>query len=73
MINTIYVRLLGEGTRVYRPVPATKIADAVYVIAKDAPYDSDNETWEFSPGTKVVVEERALSGELQLVAVSVSS
>ena len=68
MTKSIYVRLLGEGTEVYRPIPATKVAERIYVIQNDASYDPDDETWEFTPGSRVVVEERQSVGEMQLVA-----
>jgi hypothetical protein len=73
MLSTIYVRLLGEGSEAFRPVPATKISDSVYVIDPAAPYDQDDETWEFLPGSKVVVEEiRDFTGILRLIAVAAS-
>lgn len=70
MSDTIYVRLLGEGTEVFRPVPAERLADSVYVIDPSVRYDVANEEWEFPPGSKVRVEERKLSGGRQRVAVA---
>jgi hypothetical protein len=67
-MDEIYVKLLGEGTEVYRPVPATKLGPAVYMISRHATYNSSDETWEFKPGSTVVVEERLLSGKNNLVA-----
>jgi hypothetical protein len=68
MTKTIYVRLLGEGVTVYRPVLAKEIAPSVYVIDGTTLYSSDDEEWEFKPGSQVVVEERLLEGKRELVA-----
>ena len=67
---TFYVRLLGEGVQVYRPVPALKKASNVYVIGGVDIYDPEDEEWEFLPGTHVVVEKRMLEGESVLVAIA---
>jgi len=68
MEKNIYIQLLGEGTVVYRPVPATKINHDIYKIEGYEIYDPDDETWEFSPGTIVNTKERELEGETVLVA-----
>ena len=52
-METIYVRLLGEGTDVYRPVPADRICASVFVVGGETIRDPENEEWEFLPGTKV--------------------
>jgi len=70
MSDTIYVKLLGEGTDVFRPVPAEKVADSVYLIDPSARYNVADEEWEFPPGSRVRVEERKLSGGRQRVAVA---
>ena len=55
----VHVRLLGEGTDVWRPVRAHRLAAGKYELCSDpAPED---ETWEFAPGSHVKVEERILS------------
>lgn len=66
----IYVKLLNEGTEVYRPVPATRISESVYFILDTATYDADDETWEYPPGSRVQVTQRLMSDELKLVAIS---
>jgi len=68
-MDEIYVRLLEEGTEVYRAVPTTQIEPSVYLIAPRAPYNTVDETWEFPPGSRVVVIKKVLSGETKLVAV----
>ena len=52
--TTIYVALLDEGTPVWRPVAADRIADDRYLIVGVC--DTDDETWQFSPGSVVRCE-----------------
>jgi hypothetical protein len=73
MKRTIYVRLMDEGTRVFRPVTATEIGDNLYEIDESNVYMKNDETWEFVPGTRVNVEQKHLSGKLKLVAISRST
>jgi hypothetical protein len=68
-MEEIYVRLLNEGTEVYRPVPAKRISESVYLILDTAAYDAADETWEYPPGCRVRVTQRLLSGESKLVAI----
>ncbi len=49
----VYVRLLDEGTDVWRPVPAIPQADGIFKIRKPDDYDAETETWEFPPHTRV--------------------
>jgi len=69
MRKRIYIRLMDEGTDVFRPVFATKISDQVYEIDTSNPYDQEDEVWEFLPGARVRVESRFLSGQAELVAI----
>lgn len=69
MENMIYVQLLNEGTKVYRPVPASEIENNIYRIGGEEIYDPYEELWEFPPGTVVVVEEQILEGENVLLAI----
>ena len=69
MEKKIYIQLLGEGTIVYRPVPACQIADNLYEVGGFEIHDPENEVWEFTPGTYVFVEEQYLDGESVLVAI----
>jgi hypothetical protein len=68
-METIYVRLLGEGTDVYRPVPAERICASVFVVGGENIRDPEDEEWEFLPGARVYVVTRNLSGESVLVAI----
>lgn len=69
MENEIYIQLLGEGTKVYRPVSASKIDANVYRVEGSEVYDPDDEEWEFKPGTIVIVEPKKLEEKLVLVAI----
>jgi hypothetical protein len=40
----------------------------IYIIDDDAPYNADDETWEFTPGSRVSVEEKILEGKAHLIA-----
>jgi len=67
----VYVKLLDEGTDVWRPVPAGKQPDGSYRLGRPESYDPDTETWEFPPDTRVKCEERPFSdGKKALVAVA---
>ena len=69
-MTRVYVRLLGEGTVVFRPAPATPMGpDTVKLLAPDD-YDPEDEDWEFKPGSLVRVEPRTLSGDEVYVAVA---
>lgn len=64
----IYVQILDEGTRVYRPVGADLIASGVYRLKVPSFHDPD-ERWEFPPGSLVRCEERTLQDGRYMVAV----
>jgi hypothetical protein len=69
MEKNIYIQLLEEGTKVYRPVPAIEIDINIYEIQGFEIYDPEDEVWEYPPGTYVFVEELNLEGENVLVAI----
>ncbi len=69
MERNIYIQLLEEGTKVYRPVPAIEIESNIYEVQGFEIYDPEDEVWEFTPGTYVLVEEQNLEGENVLVAI----
>ena len=70
MEKIIYVKLLDEGTEVYRPVPATEVGEGVFKIMGVDIYNPDDEIWEFPPGICVQVVEKNLSCENVLVAIN---
>ena len=51
--RVIYVRLLEEGTDVWRPVPATALPDGTFKLSVPAGYDPEAEVWEFPPNARV--------------------
>ncbi len=51
----IFVKLLGEGVDVWRPVRAEHLQGNVYRII-DQPYDREIENWQFEPGDDVICE-----------------
>jgi|JI8StandDraft_2_1071088.scaffolds.fasta_scaffold222072_1 hypothetical protein len=69
MEKTIYIQLLGEGTVVYRPVPAIEVGENIYKLKGGEIFDPKDEEWEFTPDTKVRVEQKELEGEKVLVAI----
>ncbi len=63
----IYIELLDEGTRVWRPVAAELQADGSFLISEqEVPED---EQWQFLPGERVLVEMQEREGAEVLVAV----
>ncbi len=72
MTRGVYVRLLGEGTHVFRPTSAEVISDSTVRLLPVADVTRDDEEWEFSPGAAVRVEARVLEGQQVLVAVSLA-
>lgn len=68
-IINIYIKLLNEGTEVYRPVPAMMYKDDTYRVLGDDIHDPTDEEWEFLPGTLVLVNTKNISGENLIVAV----
>ena len=69
--TVVFVRLLDEGTDVWRPVHATRLPDGTYELAEPEGYDSNAESWEFPPHAKVrCVAKRFADGEKGLIAVT---
>lgn len=54
-INTVdlFIPLLNEGTRVFRPTKGILVAPNVVQVLATSDYDPTTEEWEFPPGTKV--------------------
>jgi hypothetical protein len=65
MLETIYVPLLDEGTDVWRPVEATRLAENVYIVLGVMP---DDEAWAFPPDSRVRCELRRTRGEADRLA-----
>ena len=65
----IHIRLLDEGTEVFRPTQAVDLGNGLFRILPAPDYDANDETWEFPPGSVVRVEPREGSSGQYLVAV----
>ncbi|MDR1305695.1 MAG: hypothetical protein LBK76_10825 [Verrucomicrobiales bacterium] len=70
-MKTLYVRLMDEGTEVFRPTEAELLSDGCFKLLPIEGYDPDDENWEFPPGSIVRAIERKLDGEKALIAVRV--
>src|ERR1700730_6013480 len=67
----VYVRLLDEGTDVWRPARATALPDGSFRLLEPDGYDPNAERWEFPPLTKVrCVTRKFTDGDEGLVAVA---
>jgi hypothetical protein len=65
----IYVRLLGEGTEVFRPVQALELGNGLFRLEATSDYDPEDEIWEFVPGSDVRGEVRPFDSGQHLVAI----
>jgi hypothetical protein len=68
-MTTIYIRLLDEGTEVFRPTSAEPLGQGVFKVLPTSNYNPQDEKWEFPPGSLVECEKRKLEGDEALVAV----
>jgi hypothetical protein len=66
---SIYVQLLNEGTKVFRPVPSLKIAELIFELRGENIYNPFDEEWEFIPGDVVLVEKKEVENDVVLVAI----
>jgi hypothetical protein len=69
-IETVFVRLLDEGTDVVKPTSALPLGDGSFQLLPTSDYDPETETWEFLPGSKVQLERTVRSGGSILLAVA---
>ena len=65
----IYVRLLNEGTEVFRPTRALDLGDGRFQMQATEDYDPALEAWEFVPGSIVRIGWR--SGETGLYRIAI--
>ena len=66
-VTQIFVRLLGEGVDVWRPVEAERLGDDLYLVT-DQQYDRELEHWQFEPGSRVRCEQVQSDNGLILAA-----
>lgn len=63
MTETVYVKLLNEGSDAWRPTQAEVIKPKTYKLLPTENYDPEDEEWEFLPGTIVKCEKQIKSGQ----------
>ncbi len=68
----VYIRLLDEGTTVFRPVPAVRVSDTECVLQGEDIFDANSESWEFLPGTRVRYELKRIDDALLPVGVGLA-
>lgn len=68
-IETIYIRLLGEGSDAWAHAIGRKVGLLTFEVVAPPDYNAASEEWEFSPGTIVVCELRTERGARDLLAV----
>jgi hypothetical protein len=71
-VVTVYVRLLDEGTEVFRPSTAVPLGENVYQLLRPEFYDPEDEHWEFEPGARVHVTQHQGIPDEYLVAASLA-
>ncbi len=72
MTTTIYIRLLDEGTEIFRPTEAEVLEGDNFKLLPKSDCDTEDEHWEFMPGTVVRGATQKLEGEDVLLAVSLN-
>lgn len=68
--ETIYVRLLGDGSDAWAPAIGRRVGPRNFEILRPANYNPAAEAWEFPPGGVVVCDRRRDRGEPKLLAVA---
>ena len=71
--STIFISLHDEGTTVLRPTQGRWLRDGLYEVLPTYDYDSDDEHWEFPPGSIVRCVPVEHEGERILVAKELAS
>lgn len=69
----VFVRLLDEGTDVWRPVPAVRDPSGGFRLLRADQYDPATETWEYPPGSVVECEVRGEGQEQATFAIRLVS
>ena len=63
----VYVELLDEGVKVWRPTTAFRVAPDIFVLSNEN-YDPEDEHWAVAPGSLIKLIETQASGGLIPVA-----
>lgn len=67
--KVIYVRLMDEGTDVFRPTKAEPVGDNLYILLPTQGYDPADEKWEFPPYSKVGCKKEIINNKIEYVAI----
>jgi hypothetical protein len=63
----VYVRLLNEGTEVFRPTLAVELGEGLFQLLATLEYDPEDEEWEILPDATVrITMYHGSSGDLPL-------
>ncbi len=68
----IYIEILNEGTKVWRPMWAEEISPFCYLIKSFHDYEPSDEELKFKPGEIVKCEWQQLEDEKVLIAVNIA-
>jgi hypothetical protein len=71
-LKTVYVKLFEEAVDVIRPTSAVSLGQGKYQLLPPDNYDSEDEHWEFIPGSIVEVVSTTVDGKLILLAISLA-
>jgi len=66
--TVVFVRLLGEGTDVWRPVTARELGGDRFLLLEPDDYDPEDEEWEFLPNRIVICQHESRDGRQVLIA-----
>lgn len=64
----IYIPLLNEGTKVYRPTFGELVEEGLFRVLPAENYDPLDESWAYIPGTIVKCENKTFDGKTVLIA-----
>ena len=65
----VYVRLLNEGSEVFRPTHATQLREGLFRLMATPDYDPEDEEWEILPDATIRIEmHHGASGDFLLAA-----
>jgi hypothetical protein len=66
--NVLYIKLLEEGTDVYRITKGIKVKNLTFKVLSTNKYDPSDEIWEFPPGKVVKCRETFRDGKIVYIA-----
>ena len=68
-IKEIFIPLLHEGVNVLRPTFGEELSEDIFKVLPIDKYDSEDEDWEYPPGSIVKCEKQIKNGKVLLVAI----